>query len=123
MKEGMDASIDVACLFSGGVDSSLIFSNARNINDQICALTADFGEGDDARLRSSSLSETLDHKNHLIRDISKKDVDHSLKLTSEICESPFDDTSIIPSNIVFSSLKASVYSVALTGDGADELFC
>ena len=123
MKEGMDASIDVACLFSGGVDSSLIFSNARNINDQICALTADFGEGDDARLRSSSLSETLDHKNHLIRDISKKDVDHSLKLTSEICESPFDDTSIIPSNIVFSSLKASGYSVALTGDGADELFC
>ena len=56
-------------------------------------------------------------------DISKKDVDHSLKLTSEICESPFDDTSIIPSNIVFSSLKASGYSVALTGDGADELFC
>jgi len=65
----------------------------------------------------------LDHKNHLIRNISKKDVDHSLKLTSEICESPFDDTSIIPSNIVFSSLKASGYSVALTGDGADELFC
>ena len=123
MKEGMDASIDVACLFSCGVDSSLIFSNARNINGDICALTADFGENDDAKLRSTSLSKTLEHKNHLIRSISKKDVDQSLRLTSEICESPFDDTSIIPSNIVFSSLKASGYSVALTGDGADELFC
>jgi asparagine synthase (glutamine-hydrolysing) len=105
------------------VDSSLIFSNARHINEDICALTADFGQHDDAGSRSTSLSETLGHKNHLIKNISKEDVDDSLRITSEICESPFDDTSIIPSNIVFSSLKDSGYSVALTGDGADELFC
>ncbi len=123
MEEGMDASIDVACLFSGGVDSSLIFSKARNINQDICAITADFGQHDDAESRSRSLAETLGHGNHLIRNISKDDVDDSLSITSKICGSPFDDTSIIPSNIVFSSVKNSGYSVALTGDGADELFC
>ena len=123
MEEGMDASIDVACLFSGGVDSSLIFSKARNINQDICAITADFGEHDDAELRSRSLAETLGHKNHLIRKISKEDVEASLGVTSKICGSPFDDTSVIPSNVVFSSVKNSGYSVALTGDGADELFC
>ena len=123
MEEGMDASIDVACLFSGGVDSSLIFSKARNINQDICAITADFGKHDDAELRSRSLAETLGHKNHLIRKISQEDVDSSLNITSQICGTPFDDTSIIPSNIVFSSVKNSGYSVALTGDGADELFC
>ena len=123
IKTGMNASIDVACLFSGGVDSSLIFSNARKINKNIAAITADFGEGDDAKFRSVSLAETLKHENHLIREISNYDVEDSLKLISEICESPFDDTSIIPSNVVFESVKKSGYSVALTGDGADELFC
>lgn len=123
IKEGMDSSIDVACLFSGGVDSSLILSNARKINEEIAAITADFGDGDDAKLRSSSLAEALGHQNHLIREISNSDVAGSLKIISKICESPFDDTSIIPSNIVFESVKKSGYSVALTGDGADELFC
>ena len=123
IKEGMDSSIDVACLFSGGVDSSLILSNARKINEEIAAITADFGDGDDAKLRSSSLAEALGHQNHLIREISNYDVAGSLKIISKICESPFDDTSIIPSNIVFESVKKSGYSVALTGDGADELFC
>ena len=123
IKEGMDSSIDVACLFSGGVDSSLILSNARKINEEIAAITADFGDGDDAKLRTSSLAEALGHQNHLIREISNYDVAGSLKIISKICESPFDDTSIIPSNIVFESVKKSGYSVALTGDGADELFC
>ena len=123
IQEGMDASIDVACLFSGGVDSSLILANARNVNKNICAFTADFGEHDDAAYRSRNLAQTLAHKNHLIRAISPKDVDYSLSITSKICESPFDDTSVIPSHIVFSSVKKSGYSVALTGDGADELFC
>jgi asparagine synthase (glutamine-hydrolysing) len=121
--DGMDASIDVACLLSGGVDSSLIFSNARNINQNICAITADFGEHDDAESRASALIKTLAHGNHSIKKISKEEVDDSLRITSKICDSPFDDTSIIPSNIVFQTVKDSGYSVALTGDGADELFC
>ena len=123
MKEGMEASIDVACLFSGGVDSSLIFSNARSKNNSLCAFTADFGEFDDADDRSISLATALGHDNHIVKHIAQTDVDSSINLTSKICESPFDDTSIIPSNIIFSSVKEARYSVALTGDGADELFC
>jgi asparagine synthase (glutamine-hydrolysing) len=123
IKEGMDASTDVACLFSGGVDSSLILSNARKLNEEIYAITADFGDGDDAKARSLSLAESLNHKNHLIKEIKNFDVKDSLKIISKICDSPFDDTSMIPSNIVFNSVKQSGYSVALTGDGADELFC
>ena len=123
MKNGLFASVDVACLLSGGVDSSLIFSNARNQQEGLCGFTADFGEQDDSEQRASSLAKVLGHENHIIKKIDPSDVDNSLQLTSKICESPFDDTSIIPSNIVFSLIKASGYSVALTGDGADELFC
>ena len=123
MEDGLNASIDVACLYSGGVDSSLIFSNARTINDGICAITADFGLHDDAKLRSQDLVKSLKHKNHVIKNISQAEVTTSLDRTNRICDSPFDDTSIIPSNIVFSTVKEAGYSVALTGDGADELFC
>ena len=123
IQEGMNASIDVACLFSGGVDSSLILSNARNFNENIHAFTADFGEQDDAEFRSRRLAQTIKHKNHTVSSISRKDINDALSITSKICDSPFDDTSIIPSHIVFSSVKNSRYSVALTGDGADELFC
>jgi len=123
IKEGMDASIDVACLFSGGVDSSLILAKARDLNEEIYAITADFGNEDDAKARSVSLAKSLNHQNHLIKEIKNYDVEDSLDLISKICDSPFDDTSMIPSNIVFKTVKNSGYSVALTGDGADELFC
>ena len=113
----------MACLFSGGVDSSLIFSNARNKNENLCAFTADFGNSDDSKKRSVSLAKALGHTNHVIKSINDKDVQNSLTLTSKICDTLFDDTSIIPSNIVFASIKDAGYSVALTGDGADELFC
>tara|TARA_B100001287_G_scaffold62031_1_gene50132 strand:+ start:36780 stop:38585 length:1806 start_codon:yes stop_codon:yes gene_type:complete len=123
LHEGMDASIDVACLFSGGVDSSLIFTNARKINHDIAGITANFGEGDDAKKRSSSLAQSLGHEHHLIKEISGGDVQASLKKVYQICHAPFDDTSVIPSNLVFQTVRESGYSVALTGDGADELFC
>ncbi|GIS48826.1 MAG: hypothetical protein Ct9H90mP22_4140 [Gammaproteobacteria bacterium] len=57
-----------------------------------------------------------------LKKIDSSDVEDSLKLTPTFCESPFDDTSVIPSNIVFSAIKASGYSVALTGDGQTSYF-
>jgi asparagine synthase (glutamine-hydrolysing) len=123
IQEGMNASIDVACLFSGGIDSSLILAKARSVNKNIFAFTADFGLEDDAEERSRALAEFLGHQDHLIKRISNQDVSDSISMNAQICGSPFDDTSIIPSNLIFSSIKESGFSVALTGDGADELFC
>jgi asparagine synthase (glutamine-hydrolysing) len=121
--ESLLASTEIACLFSGGVDSSLIFSYARDIDKEICAITADFGDQDDASERSLPLIHSYNHKNHILKEINKQDVDKSLSYLADICESPFDDTSVIPSNIVFQTVKSQGYRVALTGDGADELFC
>lgn len=123
IQQGMDASIDVACLFSGGIDSSLILAKARSVNKNIFAFTADFGMEDDAEERSRALAEFLGHQDHLIKRISDQDVSESISMNAKICGSPFDDTSIIPSNLIFSAIKESGFSVALTGDGADELFC
>ncbi|MEL0237898.1 MAG: asparagine synthase-related protein [Gammaproteobacteria bacterium] len=121
--EGLQASVDVACLLSGGVDSSLMFSYAKEVKEDLIAITADFGIGDDAKLRASSVVASLKHDNHLVKNINSEDVKSTLNNSTKICHSPFDDTSIIPSSIVFGVIKDSGYSAAITGDGADELFC
>lgn len=121
--EGMQADTPVSCLYSGGIDSSLLFSYARDVNPQICAITADFGDGDDAKKRALPLIHAYQHDNHVIKNITKDAVAGSLGKIHEICRTPFDDTSVIPCNLVFSKAKEEGYSVAITGDGADELFC
>ena len=123
VREGTQADTKVSCLYSGGVDSSLLFSYVRDISPEVFAITADFGEGDDAAIRSKPLVDAYKHDNHIVKFVSKEEVNSSLTNTDRICKTPFDDTSIIPSNVVFSTVKKEGYSVAITGDGADELFC
>jgi asparagine synthase (glutamine-hydrolysing) len=121
--DGLQADTNVACLYSGGVDSSLLFSYARDINKEIYTITADFGADDDAAERALPLISAYKHDNYVIKRINSKDVSQSLLDVGRICESPFDDTSVIPCNMVFSAVKKEGYRVAITGDGADELFC
>jgi len=121
--DGLQANTNVACLYSGGVDSSLLFSYARAINKEIFTITADFGGEDDASERALPLIYEYNHQNYIIKNITEEEVSNSLANIGSICKSPFDDTSIIPSNMVFSTVKEKGYKVVITGDGADELFC
>ena len=73
--------------------------------------------------RSQPLLKAYQHQRSILKDITKQAVDSTLSRVHKICNTPFDDTSIIPSNIVFATVRDQGYSVAITGDGADELFC
>ena len=55
--------------YKNKVDSSLIFSNARNKQKGLCGFTADFGEHDDSEQRASSLAKVLGHENHMLREL------------------------------------------------------
>ena len=122
VREGLVSSAKVGCLFSGGIDSSLLFTAARKVDPELLAITADFGAGDDAASRALPISQFYNHQAHLLKFINAEDVEDSLKCLNLICDQPFDDTSIIPSNIVFSNARAANCPVVITGDGADELF-
>ena len=121
--DGLMADTEIACLYSGGVDSSILFFLAKQMQNDLCAVTADFGGTDRSIERALPLINTLDHKSFLMKKISSKEVQRYLGKTNKTCESPFDDTSIIPSIAAYESVKEMGYKVAITGDGADELFC
>ena len=121
--DGLKAHTNVACLLSGGIDSSLLFSYARDINKDLYTITADFGDEDDAKERALPLISAYNHCNYIIKNVKENDIIKSLDSLVDICGSPFDDTSVIPCKIVFSVANENGYKVVITGDGADELFC
>tara|TARA_Y100001970_G_C14258373_1_gene877389 strand:- start:3080 stop:4954 length:1875 start_codon:yes stop_codon:yes gene_type:complete len=118
-----NADVNVGVMQSSGIDSTLLTAFykkklKKNINTfSIGYYENEYDESDDAKKITDYLK--VDHK---IFKLSIKDqlsfiIDEIPRAYSE----PFADTSQIPSLVLSKSIKKYV-SVALTGDGADELF-
>ena len=116
------ADVPVGVFLSGGIDSSLITALiSKNHNNKIKTFTIGFkedehNEANQAQLISKYLK--TDH-NEFYLD-SKVALDVIPNLSDIYCE-PFGDSSQIPTKIVSNIAKQNV-SVAISGDGGDELF-
>ena len=121
IKRRIDSSdLEVGCFLSGGIDSGLVTSIAREYNDKLRTFTVSFkGEYDEAPL--AKLVAEKYHTNHTEINISfdklAEDVEQILMNYGE----PFFDSSAIPSFYVSREAKKHL-TVILNGDGADELF-
>ncbi len=116
------ADVPVGVFLSGGIDSPLVSAIARQqTGPQLKAFTISIpgwrqDEAEDARRYAQYLG--LDH--HVI-DVSGED---ALELIDEVIQAqyePFGDYSILPSLLVSKHARAEI-TVALSGDGGDELF-
>jgi len=120
IKDRIESSdIEVGAFLSGGIDSSLIVSLAKNMSFNLKCFTIAFkGENDESLLAKKTIEMLgFDHKVLSIETDIKNDIEKILSLYGE----PFMDSSAIPSYYV--SREASKYiKVVLNGDGADELF-
>ncbi len=121
IKRRIDSSdLEVGCFLSGGIDSGLVTSIAREYNDKLRTFTVSFkGEYDEAPL--AKLVAEKYKTNHTEINISfdklAEDVEQILMNYGE----PFFDSSAIPSFYVSREAKKHL-TVILNGDGADELF-
>jgi asparagine synthase (glutamine-hydrolysing) len=115
------SDVPLGALLSGGVDSSIIVAlMARNTSTPVKTFSigfqkADFNEAAYARLVAKRFS--TDH-HELIVD---PDITETLENLSRMMEEPFGDSSMIPTYHV-SRLARHQVTVALSGDGGDELF-
>ncbi len=117
----LHADVPVGLLLSGGVDSTIICYIASLLNKNIKTYTLtnkespDIDEGNYA----SNIASFLGTKHTSIdsRDISGTDILNIIDLIDE----PFSDSSFIPTFLLTKEIKKHC-TVALGGDGADELF-
>lgn len=115
------ADVPVGVFLSGGIDSSLIASYVSKLNKNVEAYSVGFNESDaDESFYSKAVAGQLGLKyNHILCDTNA-----ALKLLDSLFlyyDEPLGDTSTLPTSLLAQEVRKSV-TVALGGDGGDEIF-
>ena len=115
------ADVPVGMFLSGGIDSSIICAVAqRQLNESALTFSIGFSEKKyDERNYSKLVAEHLGTQHHFL-EVKPDDFDYLEKVV-EAYEEPFCDASMLPTTLLSSFTRQHV-PVALSGDGADELF-
>jgi asparagine synthase (glutamine-hydrolysing) len=121
VKKQMVADVPVGILLSGGVDSSLIATMAARTSKKVKTFTVGFQKYKefDERIYARIIANHIGSE-HLEMDAGDISLDLLKKLAYQFDE-PIADSSMLPTYLVSSLIKKHC-TVALGGDGGDELF-
>lgn len=121
VKDQMLADVPVGTFLSGGVDSSIISYECKRINPDIESFTIGFEQksSDESKYAIEIASHCSLNSN--VKMISHKDVEAVKGQLMKLYDEPFADTSAYPT-LILSKYARNKVTVALTGDGGDELF-
>lgn len=120
VKERLDADVPLGSFLSGGIDSALVTAHAKRHRPDIEAFTVrmpdpHMDESSAARATAESLG-----VRHTVLDCHAHPADDLVALIHQL-GLPFGDSSLLPTYWVCRAAAQKV-RVALSGDGADELF-
>jgi asparagine synthase (glutamine-hydrolysing) len=123
VRRRMEADVPLGAFLSGGIDSTIIVGLMAQASTQAIK-TFSIGFAGDARFDETAYARMVarkfatDHTEFVVEPSSFELVDQLV----EAHDGPFGDSSAIPTSIVSKLTRAHV-TVALSGDGGDELFC
>lgn len=118
----MVADVPLGAFLSGGTDSSAVVSMASKFNNNLN--TFSIGYKDHSFFDETHYAELVAEKfntNHTTFSLTNDDLINSLQDVVDYIDEPFADSSAIPTYILSKHVAQSM-KVALSGDGADELF-
>lgn len=117
------ADVPLGAFLSSGVDSSLVVALMKRcgVERPVTFTIGAPGDDDDERARAREIARALGTEHHE-RAVTPGDLLAALDEIPRLFDEPFADSSAIPT-LLLSRLARSHVTVALSGDGADELFC
>ncbi|MEK7464049.1 MAG: asparagine synthase (glutamine-hydrolyzing) [Patescibacteria group bacterium] len=117
------ADVPLGIFLSGGLDSSLIaYYASKNSKTKVKTFSIGFEEKSfDESVYARKVAEHLGTE-HYEKILSAKDASSLIPKVAEMLDEPMADASIIPTYLLSKFTKEHV-TVALGGDGGDELFC
>ena len=115
------SDVPLGALLSGGVDSSIVVAlMARAGAGQVKTFSIGFGKQDFNEAEyARKVAERFGTNHHEL--VVEPNIAETLEMLSHMLEEPFGDSSMIPTYCV-SKLARQHVTVALSGDGGDELF-
>jgi asparagine synthase (glutamine-hydrolysing) len=117
----MESDVPMAALLSGGLDSSLIVAvAAKELGVRLKTLHARFRHDEAGESRYAEQVAALYRTEHEEIEVSPQHLD-SLPKVLRFFSEPYADDSALPSFLVYRALKKRA-TVAVTGDGGDEIF-
>jgi len=115
------SDVPIGAFLSGGIDSSLVVAAMARLRDRdVDTFTIGFSGGDDESERARAIAQRLQVRNRC-EVFSPDDLLGLLPLFLKAFDEPFFDSSAFPVMAVSRLARQSV-TVALSGDGGDELF-
>lgn len=118
----LNADVPIGAFLSGGIDSSLVVSIASRVaKKRVKTYTIGFenSESDESKYALEIANQLKTDHNELI--LENKILLEEIPSISSIYDEPFGDSSQVPTYLVSRITKEHV-TVALSGDGGDELF-
>lgn len=121
VRDRLAADVPVGAFLSGGVDSSTVVAIASTVQSPVHTFTIGFDnrEFDESR-HGEAVARHLG-TNHRTQMVSERDAIALVPRLADIWDEPFADSSQIPTFLVAELARREV-TVALSGDGGDELF-
>lgn len=115
----LEADVPVGAFLSGGVDSSSVVALAAEHHDDLHTFSFGFGGPDDETEHARAQAEVSGTVHHAFTPTDLDPV-ALLRRLPTVYDEPFGDASAVPTLLLSEAARDHV-TVALTGDGADEL--